>query len=119
MKPRYEMVSSDVDCVLIRDIGPWDRHLSVTAMVSVVRLAVMPPCLMTKSSGVFNGASEGTFRLIWNKPTAKGVRPTKGTSTACPPRVTVTGTTGRPRGSVPGDGAPVATTGLVMPRPTR
>ena len=36
MKPRYEMVSSDVDCVLIRDIGPWDRHLSVTAMVSVV-----------------------------------------------------------------------------------
>lgn len=30
MKPNYMIVEETVDCVVIRDIGPWTRHQTVT-----------------------------------------------------------------------------------------
>jgi len=29
-EPRFEVLSETKDCVLIRDIGPWDKHPTVT-----------------------------------------------------------------------------------------
>lgn len=28
--PRFEIVEETADYVLIRDLGPWDRHLTIT-----------------------------------------------------------------------------------------
>lgn len=30
MKPNYMIVESTPDCLVIRDLGPWDRHMTVT-----------------------------------------------------------------------------------------
>lgn len=41
MKPNYAIVEETLGCVLIRDLGPWDRHMTVTngAEEVVVELA--------------------------------------------------------------------------------
>ena len=30
MKPNYSIIEETDDCVVIRDLGPWNRHLTVT-----------------------------------------------------------------------------------------
>ena len=43
MKPNYEIIKDCTQHVLIRDVGPWDRHLTVTngAEAVVAELAGM------------------------------------------------------------------------------
>lgn len=42
-KPNYKIIIETADCVVIRDVGPWDRHLTVTngAEEVVIELAPM------------------------------------------------------------------------------
>jgi len=41
MKPNYRIVEDTADCLVIQDLGPWDRHMTVTngAEEVVVELA--------------------------------------------------------------------------------
>lgn len=38
----FEIASLDNDCVLIRDIGPWDQYLTVTNAVEEVVANLLP-----------------------------------------------------------------------------
>lgn len=30
MKPNYKIIEETAECVVIQDLGPWDRHMTVT-----------------------------------------------------------------------------------------
>ena len=30
MKPNYKIIEETTECVVIQDLGPWDRHMTVT-----------------------------------------------------------------------------------------
>ena len=40
--PRFEIVEDTADCLLIRDIGPWDRYASITNGAEEVVAALAP-----------------------------------------------------------------------------
>lgn len=39
---KFEMVSLDAGCVLIRDVGPWDQYLTVTNAAEEVVATLLP-----------------------------------------------------------------------------
>lgn len=41
-KPHYEIVSEDQDCVLIKDLGPWSQHPTVTNAAEEVVEQLVP-----------------------------------------------------------------------------
>lgn len=40
--PRFELVEETNECVLIRDLGPWDQHMTITNGAEAVVLAMAP-----------------------------------------------------------------------------
>lgn len=63
MKSRYEIVQETLDCVLIRDIGPWDRHLSVTNDAENV-VAELAPMLRGRRLEYFDSEGERDQLLV-------------------------------------------------------
>jgi len=36
MKPNYEILAKESDCMVIKDMGPWDKHRTITNGVEEV-----------------------------------------------------------------------------------